>query len=406
MKHVHLMAVFFLVTTWTTGNAQRTTLTPKADMLKLINQNLADAAAQYKLLMKHVPDDSLPETFDKGGNWRSIPAKNWVSGFYPATLFYLYAVNKDEDLYKEGIKKLKVLEPIQFLDSHDIGFMMYCSYGNANRIHPEAAYNPILLTSAATLIKRFNPKVGCTMSWASKPGEFRVIIDNMMNLELLMYATKISGDSTYAKVAIAHANTTMKNHFRKNYSSYHLVNYNPVTGNVILKQTVQGYSDQSSWARGQGWGLYGFTMMYRETKNPAYLKQAMNIASYILTHPDLPADKVPYWDFNSPGIPNALRDASAGAIYASALVELAGYVDAVNARRYLNVAETIIKTLSSPAFKAPYGDNGGFILKHSVAHLPKGAMIDVPLTYADYYYVEAMLRYKNLGKKGTVVAGF
>lgn len=406
MKYVSIIAVFILIINGTRGFAQPPSLKPKADMLKLIDQNITHAVAQYKLLMKHVPDDSLPETFDKSGNWRSISAKNWVSGFYPATLFYLYSDSRDEELYNEGLKKLKVLEPIQYLNSHDIGFMMYCSYGNANRIHPKAVYDSILLTSARTLAKRFNPKVGCTMSWSSKPGEFRVIIDNMMNLELLMYATKISGDSTYAKVAITHANTTMKNHFRSNYSSYHLVNYNSETGSIIAKQTVQGYSDASSWARGQSWGLYGFTMMYRETKNTSYLKQAINIANYIINHPNLPVDKVPYWDYNSPGIPHALRDASAGAIYASALIELAGYVDAAQAQKYLTVAETVIKTLSSPAFKAAYGDNGGFILKHSVGHLPKGAMVDVPLTYADYYYIEAMLRYKNLGKKNISIIGF
>lgn len=388
------------------SRAQKVLLQPKAELVKLIDKNLKEASDQYKLLMKHVPNDSLPETFDKGGNWKIISARNWVSGFYPATIFYLYGANPDDQLYEEGIKRLKVMEPIKELDSHDIGFMMYCSYGNANRIKPQPEYNDILLTSARTLSKRFNPEVGCTMSWSSKPGEFRVIVDNMMNLELLMYATKISGDSSYARIAISHANTTMKNHFRPDYSSYHLVNYNPATGAVIRKQTVQGYADESSWARGQGWGLYGFTMMYRETRNASYLKQANRIADYILSHPNLPANKIPYWDFNSPGIPNALRDASAGAIYASALIELSGYTDAVRSKKYLAAAETIIRTLSSAEYKAPYGDNGGFLLKHSVAHLPKGAMVDVPLTYADYYFVEAMLRYKNMSKKNTVLAGF
>jgi unsaturated chondroitin disaccharide hydrolase len=290
------------------------------------------------------------------------------------------------------------MEPMKNIDSHDIGFMMNDSYGIANQINPSEEYKAILVTSAKSLMKRFNPIVGATMSWSSKPGEFRVIIDNMMNLELLMWATQVTGDSTYAKVAITHANTTMKNHFRPDYSSYHLVNYNPETGGINKKQTVQGYADDSAWARGQGWGLYGFTMMYRETKNRKYLEQAKHIAGFILNNPNLPADKVPYWDFNDPKIPNTYRDASAGAIYASALIELSGYVDATLAKKYVDVAETIIRTLSSPEFKATYGTNGGFILKHSVGHLPKNALVDVPLPYADYYFVEAMLRYKNLGK--------
>lgn len=370
---------------------------PKPGMVKLINKNLADATKQYKILMQHVPADSLAGTFEKN-KWVSVGASNWVSGFYPGTLFLLYQATKDADLYNAGLSKLKVMEPEQTINSHDIGFMMYDSYGVINRLRPDPAYKKILLTSAASLIKRFNPVVGCTMSWSSQPGHFRVIIDNMMNLELLMWATKISGDSTYAKVAISHANTVMKNHFRPDYSSYHLVDYNPETGAVIKKQTVQGYSDESAWARGQGWGLYGFTMMYRETKDPKYLAQANHIANFILSSPNLPADKVPYWDFDAPGKPNIERDASAGAIYASALIELAHYTDAVNAKRYMAAAETILRTLSSPAFKAPTGENGGFILEHSVGHKPKNVMVNVPLSYADYYFVEAMLRYKQMDK--------
>jgi unsaturated chondroitin disaccharide hydrolase len=377
--------------------AQKAIIKPKKDLVSIIDQNLKDGVAQYKLLMNNVPADSLPETFEKG-KLKSISNKNWVSGFYPGTLFYLYKATGDKTIYNAGLAKLPVMEPMKNIDSHDIGFMMNDSYGIANQINPSEEYKAILVTSAKSLMKRFNPIVGATMSWSSKPGEFRVIIDNMMNLELLMWATQVTGDSTYAKVAITHANTTMKNHFRPDYSSYHLVNYNPETGGINKKQTVQGYADDSAWARGQGWGLYGFTMMYRETKNRKYLEQAKHIAGFILNNPNLPADKVPYWDFNDPKIPNTYRDASAGAIYASALIELSGYVDATLAKKYVDVAETIIRTLSSPEFKATYGTNGGFILKHSVGHLPKNALVDVPLPYADYYFVEAMLRYKNLGK--------
>jgi unsaturated chondroitin disaccharide hydrolase len=376
----------------------QTTLKPKTDILKLIDKNFADASAQYHILIHHVPVDSMAETFEHN-KWVSVAANNWVSGFCPGTLLYIYKATKDTALYNEGIRRLKVMEPEQKIDSHDIGFMMNDSYGVANQIAPNAQYKQVLLTSAKSLSKRFNPIVGCTMSWASQPGQFRVIIDNMMNLELLMWATKASGDSSYAKIAITHANTTMKNHFRPDYSSYHLVIYDPATGAVIKKQTVQGAADESAWARGQSWGLYGYTMMYREIKDPKYLAQANHIANFILTNPNLPADKVPYWDYNAPGIPNVERDASAGAILASGLIELSHYTDAANAKKYLDVAEQIIKTLSSPGFKAKVGDNGGYILKHSVGHHPKNVLVDVPLNYADYYFLEAMLRYKNLDKK-------
>lgn len=397
MKLKLIVATIAFSITGLSVNAQ-TTLKPKADVVKLINKNLKDAAAQYKVLMKNVPKDSLPESFEKGKSKSTTP-QNWVSGFYPGTLFYLYQGTKDKAIYQEGLSKLPMMEKIKTIDSHDIGFMMNDSYGIANKIKPNDNYKDILLTSAKSLIKRFNPTVGCTMSWGSKPGEFRVIIDNMMNLELLMWATQVSGDSVYAKVAITHANTTMKNHFRPDYSSYHLVNYNPATGGINKKQTVQGYADDSAWARGQGWGLYGFTMMYRETKDKKYLEHAKHIAEFILNNPNLPADKIPYWDFNAPGQPNTYRDSSAGALYASALVELAAYVDAVASKKYLEAAETMIRSLSSDKYKATLGENGGFILKHGVGHLPKPSLIDVPLTYGDYYFVEAMLRYKNLGKK-------
>jgi uncharacterized protein YyaL (SSP411 family) len=220
----------------------------------------------------------------------------------------------------------------------------------------------------------------------------------MMNLELLFWATRVTGDSSYAKIAITHANTTMKNHFRPDYSSYHVVIYNPKTGAVQQRKTAQGYADESAWARGQAWGLYGYTLMYRETKNKKYLDHANHIANFILHNPNLPADKIPYWDFNAPNIPNALRDASAGAVTASALLELCRYTDKNNGQLYFKTAQTIITNLSGSCYKAAPGTNGGFILQHSVGHMPQKTEIDVPLTYADYYFVEAMTRYKNLSK--------
>ena len=388
-----LLALFYF-----NAGVRAQNIKPKSAILRLIDENLKDAASQYHFLMQHVPADSLPETFRHNGTWQITSAGNWVSGFYPGTLFNLYKATGDTVLYHEALRKLRVMAPEQNADSHDVGFMMNNSYGIANQINPTDAYKQILINSANTLAKRFNKNVGCTLSWSSAPGQFRVIIDNMMNLELLMWATKTTGDSSYARIAITHANTTLKNHFRPDYSSYHMLVYDPETGKVLKKQTVQGAADSSAWARGQGWGLYGYTMMYRETHDPKYLSQAIHIANFILSNPNLPADKVPYWDFNAPGIPNTYRDVSAAAIYASALIELSGYADKQNAKKFIKAAEDIITSLSSPQYKAKTGDNGGFLLMHGVGHLPAHSLIDVPLIYADYYFVEAMLRYKALGR--------
>ena len=375
----------------------------KADkeLLQQIEQNVADAAGQYKVLKTNLPDDRFPKTYHpETGKYEFSGPGWWCSGFYPGSLLYLYEETGDEVLYNEALRMLTLLEKEQYNKStHDLGFMMYCSFGNANRIQPKPSYKEILVNSARSLSTRFNPTVGCIKSWDSKPSDFLVIIDNMMNLELLFYATKVTGDSSFYNIAVTHANTTIKNHFRADYSSYHVLNYDPATGTIQQKRTAQGYSDESAWARGQSWGLYGFTVTYRETKNKKYLEQAIHIADYLLNHPNLPADKIPYWDFNAPDIPGALRDASAGAIMASALLELSQYADATRAKKYINVAETILKNLSSAAYKAAAGTNGGFIIQHGVGHKPQGTEVDVPLTYGDYYFIEAMKRYKEMTGK-------
>jgi unsaturated chondroitin disaccharide hydrolase len=300
-------------------------------------------------------------------------------------------------LYHEAIKKLKPLEKEQYnKNTHDLGFMMYCPFGNAWRINPDPHYRDVIIQSARSLAGRFSEKTGCIRSWNSEPSKFYVIIDNMMNLELLFAATRFTGDSSFYKIAVIHANTTIKNHFRPDYSSYHLLNYDPATGAIQKKQTVQGAADESAWARGQAWGLYGFTAMYRDTKDPRYLEQANHIAGFIIDH--LPADKIPYWDFNAPGIPNTERDASAATITCSALLELAKYNKGKQAKRYMQTAEAMLTELSSPAYRCSAGENGGFLLKHGVGNHPKNSEVDVPIIYTDYYYVEALVRYKALAK--------
>lgn len=381
------------------GKAQQNE--PDRSIKETIEKNIGDAVVQYKILETNIPAKKFPQTYHpKTDKYQFSNASWWCSGFYPGTLLYLYEQTGDSLLNEEAIRKLNLLQKEQYNTStHDLGFMMYCSFGNAYRLQPCNHYKEILLNSAISLSKRFNPKVGCIKSWDFKPWRYPVIIDNMMNLELLFWATKLSGDSSFYKIAVTHANTTMKNHFRKDYSTYHVIDYDSISGKVLSKKTAQGFADSSAWARGQAWGLYGYTVMYRETKDPVYLQQAEHIADYILNHPNYPKDGIPYWDFNATGIPNVLRDASAAAIMASAWLELYQFTDPLKAKKYLAAAETVLRSLSSNAYKAKAGSNGGFILEHSVGNMPNKTEIDVPLTYADYYFVEAMIRYRKLGKQ-------
>jgi unsaturated chondroitin disaccharide hydrolase len=365
-------------------------------LVKSIDNTYISASAQYKLMMKSLSPEQFPKTFNT--RTQELETSNsgwWCSGFYPGTLLNLFKETKDPALLTEANRMLASLSKEQYnTGTHDLGFMMYCSFGKALKIDPKPEYKQILINSAKSLSSRFDPKVGCIRSWDSKNKEFIVIIDNMMNLELLFWATRETGDSSYYKIAVQHANTTMKNHFRPDFSSYHVVDYNPETGAVQKKHTAQGYADESAWARGQAWGLYGYTVMYRETHDKKYLEQANHIAAFLLNHPNLPKDKIPYWDFNAADIPNALRDASAGAITASALLELCHYTDTPSANLNFNTAEHILQSLSKAPYYSPQGSNGGFILQHSVGHLPQKSEVDQPLTYADYYFVEAMQRYK------------
>ena len=277
---------------------------------------------------------------------------------------------------------------------HDLGFLIWCSYGNALRLTGDESYKPIIENGARILAARFSPITKTIRSW-NYPLEYQVIIDNMMNLELLEEASKLFACDSLAVIARTHANTTMENHFREDYTSYHLVCYDMANGSVAKKQTVQGYADESAWARGQAWALYGYTMMYRESADEAYLQQAVNVGNMILDH--LPEDGVAYWDFNDPTIPEAYRDASAAAVMASAYIELSTLVkDRQHRKAYLSIAETIIRTLASDEYLCATGEWYGFLLKHSVGHLPAGSEIDVPLTYADDYFIDALIRYKNL----------
>ena len=377
------------------------TIAQKNSMSKIIDEAFKNASSQYAGLIKEMSSTPglLPHSILPDGSLHRVSPSSWVSGFFPGSLWYIYEYTGNVTVRKNAEKFTTYLKTQKNNNkTHDIGFMLYCSYGNKWRLcGKDKETEDVLLSGAKALSSRFNVQVGCTQSWdTGKCGwSFPVIIDNMMNLELLMWAYKTSGDPVFKNIAVRHADTTLKNHFRKDNSSYHVVSYNPKTGAVEKKETHQGYSNESAWARGQAWGLYGYTMMYRETGNKSYLEMARKIASFIIRHKNLPKDKIPYWDFDAPNIPHAYRDVSAGAIICSALIELSDYVKSDEADEYLAVAEMQLRALASPAYTAKPGTNKFFILKHSVGYLPGNREIDVPLSYADYYYLEAMLRFKE-----------
>jgi unsaturated chondroitin disaccharide hydrolase len=325
-----------------------------------------------------------------------VGIRDWTSGFFAGSLWYLYEYTKNETIKKHAQYYTQLIELAKYRrDTHDLGFILNCSFGNGYRLTGDETYKDVLVTGAASLMTRYNPNVGLIKSWDTrKRWNYAVIIDNLMNLEFLFNVAKMVDDPEMSKVCISHADKTILNHFRSDNSSFHVVNYDSITGAVVEKVTHQGYNDESAWSRGQAWGLYGYTIMYRETRDPKYLNQAVKIAEFILNHPRLPEDLVPYWDFDAPRIPNEPRDASAAAITASALIELSTYVKSKN--NYFKKAESILKTLSSDSYFANPGENGLFILRQSTGHLPKNSEVNVPLNYADYYYLEALGRYMKL----------
>ena len=356
----------------------------------------AVAKEQFTLLSARLDSTTTPRTILPDGSMKDCAVGSWTSGFFAGSLWELYQLTGDkdvEDLARKETAKLSTV--LDFPLSHDIGFQVNCSYGNAYRITGEEQYLPLIGKAAEALAGRFDPRVGATLSWAAgERGEYPVIIDNMMNLELLEYASKLFSSDTLQNISIQHAETTIRNHFRADASSWHMLDYDPATGSVLRKVTVQGYSDDSAWARGQAWALYGFAMMYRETGREEFLSQAEKIAAMLLSR--LPHDGIPYWDFDDPDIPNTYKDASAAAIMCSAFIELSTLTsDKPLGRRCREMAERQLRTLASPDYLAIPGTNGGFLLKHSVGNLPGGAEIDAPLPYADYYFLEALYRWRN-----------
>lgn len=375
----------------------------------VIDRAMSRAMSQSINMAEYLSDSTelLPRTFINGRICTS-DSRWWCSGFFPGSLWYIYEYTKDSTMLEYAKEYTsRVRREMYTTDNHDIGFMIYCSFGNGYRLTGDEDYVAVIDTACQSLSTRYDANIGLIRSWDFNKHlwQYPVIIDNMMNLEMLMWGAEKFDSQSLRDIAVSHADKTMENHYRPDNSCYHLVSYDVETGMPELKQTFQGAADSSAWSRGQAWGLYGYTFMYRFTKDDKYLDMARSIAKYMIEHPNMPADMIPYWDYNAPQIPNEERDASAAALMASALIELSTYVSGDEAKHYLDIAERQIRVLSSDEYLAKEGENGFFILKHSVGskpHIddaPYFGEVDAPLTYADYYYLEAMVRWMKLKKK-------
>lgn len=359
------------------------------------------ATQALRTLSTLTSSDAVPNSIEKDSvNWQLVTPTAWTSGFWPGVLWYLYE-NTKEDVWKTAAEHAtQTILPLtdKKVTNHDIGFITMCSLGNGYRLTGNEIYKKALLRAADSLAVWFNPTVGTILSWPHMVKQenwpHNTIIDNMMNLELLFWAARNGGGHYLYDIAYRHAETTMKHHFRPDYSCYHVAVYDTLTGHFMKGVTHQGLNDHSMWARGQAWAIYGYTMVYRETGEARFLDFAQKVAETYLSR--LPKDRIPYWDFDAEALsPDEPRDASAAAITASALLELSTYVtDRDSACYYRDEAEKMLATLSSPAYKA--GEAKSAFLLHSVGHKPHGTDVDAAIIYADYYYIEALTRLRKL----------
>ena len=373
---------------------------PTFSASKMLDLSVTKTKETTKLL---VDSSAYLRNIPKGETkWEVVGVKNWCSGFWPGVLWYSYEHSGDEFLKQEAEKFTLPIKQIAYTPAknHDIGFMVYSSFGNGYRLTGNKEYKKVLLAAADTLATLYNPIVGSILSWPAKKEQFshNTIIDNMMNLELLFWAAKNGGSKELYNIAESHAKVTMKYIVRPDDAVYHVAEFNESTGEFIKAHTYQGYADESMWARGQTWGIYGFAISYRETGNKEFLNTSIRLANYFLER--LPEDGIPYWDFDDPKIPNAPKDASAAAIAACGMLELSGLVDDDKLKeKYFNEAENLIKGLSTKDYFS--GDTNQALLLHSTGHHPKNREIDVPIIYADYYYMEALVRLKKMKTKNS-----
>jgi unsaturated chondroitin disaccharide hydrolase len=358
-----------------------------------------------KTLVEIESEDQMPRNImDSLTSWKLVPITigEWTVGFWPGILWYDYENTQSEEIKKQAVHYTKLLEPLTKLPAydHDLGFQLFTSYGNAYRLTGNEPYKQIILNAADTLATLFNPTVGTILSWPrevkNKNWPHNTIIDNMINLEMLYWASKNGGDKKLYDIATRHAETTMQNHFREDGGCYHVAVYDTVDGHFIKGVTHQGYADSSLWARGQAWAIYGYTMVYRETQDKKFLRFAEKVTGLYLSR--LPENEyVPFWDFDAPDLTNAPKDASAAAIVASALLELSQLEDnREKGAEYKTSAVKMLEELSSEKYQSR--DKKPSFLLHSVGHWPNKSEVDASINYADYYYIEALVRYKNQTK--------
>ncbi|MEI6946813.1 glycoside hydrolase family 88 protein [Paraflavisolibacter sp. H34] len=369
------------------------------DVNKALDYSVGQVARTTRIAKAY---NLLPRSIANGKQeWRQVPIDDWCSGFWPGLLWYTYEYTRDRRWLEKADGFTAALTPLAYRQAtdHDLGFQMLCSFGNGYRLTRDPYYRRVLRAAADTLATLYNPKVGTILSWprpvpgTDYPLRHNTIMDNMINLELLFWASKNGGSPRLFDIAVKHATTTMKNHFRPDYTSYHVVVYDTATGKKVKGITHQGYSDSSLWARGQSWAIYGYTMCYRESKKPEFLDFAQKVTDVYLER--LPQDGIPYWDFNDPAIPNAPKDASTACVVASGLLELSTFVkDKAKAAHYRAKAEKMLEVLSSDPYRS--GSANPALLLHSTGHKPAGGEIDASIIYADYYYMEALLRLKKL----------
>ena len=348
------------------------------------------------------PRNILKGDKQKGWNCRKMD-KDWCSGFWSGILWMDYQNTKDEAVKKTAEGYTESLKGIAYrpCHNHDIGFLMFCSYGKGYEVNHSPEYKKIILASADSLATLFNPIVGTILSWPRmverEHWPHNTIIDNMMNLDLMFWASKNGGNKLLYDLAVTHAKTTMKNHFRPDGSCYHVAVYDTINGDLIKGVTHQGYADNSMWARGQAWAIYGYTMVYRYTKNKMFLDFAQKVTDiYIKRLKETSDDMIPLWDMDDPrGVKLAPKDVSAACIVADALLELQQYVDKEKCDEYSLFALQSLAQLSTDKYQS--GKKNVAFLMHSTGHHPAKSEIDASIIYADYYYMEALVKVKMLG---------
>ncbi|MCF0185170.1 MAG: glycoside hydrolase family 88 protein [Bacteroidaceae bacterium] len=407
LRYNVIVLTVMLLNTMACKSANEITSFDVDSLLNDCHHKVSDALASFADSIGNYDCSQAPRSIAPGdAMWskRPVVAEEWCSGFWPGILWMDYMISGDENVakaaeaYTNAIGKI-VKSPVY---DHDLGFLVMCSYGKGLLMNNNEEYKQIMLNAADSLSTLYNPNVGTICSWPRNKqmfGGHNTIMDNMINLELLFWAAKNGGGNNLYEIAINHADQTMKNGFRDDGTSCHVAVYNENSGKLIRTCTHQGYSDDSMWARGQAWAIYGYTMVYRETHDKKYLDFVQKVADAYLTH--LPYDCVPYWDFNDPSIPKCSRDASAAAIVASALFELEGYVAPEIGDRYDHEAREMMRSLSSDAY---WSSNTQAFLNHSTGNFPAGSEIDYSIVYADYYYLEALLRMRDIERKSNWIA--